>query len=159
MEVNAKNSAASPDNSQTSKNVNELSVSKMLMQVGIIIFVANILGFMFGLLLGAIIGGSVSDLGDTIEKVAPLFLLVHPIIMIPMLTFCALSVRKNVKWKHLFIVATGVSLVSCIINLTVFQMMSMELPPIFLTFVFALFLNYLCMGVGGFIANFFRNSV
>ena len=117
-----------------------INYGSALKHIGILQFLLNIVGFLVGIIVGATGGGT--------ETLILMALFIGTIVLIAGFFWSALSIEKSMLWKYLVVVALGVAITTLIINSIILQ-----IPLSLASLAVALVQNFLCMGIGGFIAR------
>ncbi len=129
--------SSTPSTPPASGNVN---YSLVIKQIGILQFVLNIVGFFVGFMM--------ASTGANQETLMASALLVGTIALIALFLWAAFSIEKSLLWKHLSVVALGVAITTLLVNSIILQM-----PISLASLAFALAQSFICMGIGGVIAQ------
>ena len=121
-----------------------VSFGRALRQVGILQLVVNLAAFV----VGVVMGGSGAD----VEVVILAFLFIGTLLLIAGFVWVALPLERAVMWRHLIIVALGVSIITVVINAIILQV-----PFAITSFLVALVQTFISMGIGGAIAKKIRS--
>jgi hypothetical protein len=108
--------------------------------IGILQLLVNLAGFLVGFVMG-MTGASMATMLLTI-------IVVGVIVLSAGFFWSALAVEKAGRWKHLSIVAMGVSLTTLIVNA-----IALQAQPAPIAYIVAFAHTFVSMGIGGSIAN------
>ncbi|HLZ59755.1 MAG TPA: hypothetical protein VKR06_22630 [Ktedonosporobacter sp.] len=126
------------------------SIGKSLIHVGVIQLLANVVGFILGLVIGAT--GQVDTM--TPETFMMIILVVGSCLLIIGFAISGAKVSKAYRWQHLFYVALGVLMSTLLVNyLLLNAVMHLEVPFDFSSLAVGVLQTFGCMGIGGAIAN------
>lgn len=132
-----------------------LSFGRILIHVGVIQFVLQTLALIVGLIAGAVIASSNPNIDiDTLTNILVLIALIAGSLgLIIAFTISGAKVLKAYRWQHLFYVALGVITTSLFINYLLLAALGVEVQFQFQDFLLAVTQGFVCMAIGGAIAN------
>jgi MFS family permease len=141
--------------SQSAKS--SFNVGKSLIHVGVIQLIANIAGFIIGALVGsAMLQDPTATLEDAMDSFILVALIVGSILLIVCFAVSGSKVDRAHRWQHLFFVAAGVMVSTLLINYFLLNtVMGADLPLDFQTLAVSAIQPFVCMVIGGWIADSF----
>lgn len=139
--------------SQSAKS--SFNIGKALIHVGVIQLIANVAGFIIGVVVGsAMIQDPTATLEDAMDSIILVTLIVGSILLIVCFAISGSKVDRAHRWQHLFFVAVGVMVSTLLINSFLLNaVMGADLPLDFQTLVVSAIQSFVCMIIGGWIAD------
>ncbi|HET8840622.1 MAG TPA: hypothetical protein VFN35_04105 [Ktedonobacteraceae bacterium] len=133
-----------------------LSFGRILIHVGVIQFVLQELGLTVGLITGAVMASSPTqdiDIDTFVNLLVVIVLIAGSLGLIIAFTISGARVKKASRWQHLSSVALGVAVTSLCINYLLLAALGVDVQFEFSDLLIALTQVFVCMAIGGAIAN------
>ncbi len=142
--------AAFSPTAATPQTIPPFSIGQSLIHIGVIQFMANVVGLILGLVIG--ITGQIDTM--TPESFILIILVAGSCVLIVSFAISGAKVNRVYRWQHLFYVALGVAISTLLVNYLILNsLLNLGVPFDFSSLVVASVQTFVCMGIGGALAN------